>query len=303
MIPSRPMPQEDAHLDSRMPAGVAPQPFPISGRIHIPTPPWRPARCGFSGALAVLLMGLAIGGWLGGCAHAPSPGAAPLYDSPETRTLTHSLEAWNNGLQTFKITGRVSLRQAGRRIENERLVAVGMRPASMRLVIQTIAGLPAVSLACDAQWFYLLLHQEGEYHKKRLASGSLKPLLGIDIHCRDLFALLAGRVPLGAYASARQLSATPEGQWGLEMRNPGLDLVERVYGEAASGAPLLFERLTDDGSLCFRVRFGPMVSTGGYQRPERLEISTESSSVMLDIRHMTTDEPLPDGVFRISAPT
>jgi hypothetical protein len=274
-----------------------------AGGIVSPNSRWWPPRHEFSRAVILGLMCLAASGWLGACAHAPSPTTPARFDSLETRALAQALETRNDGLQTFKISGRLSLQQANRHIENERMVVAGMRPGHMRLVVQSITGLPAVSLACDAQWFYLLLHQEGDYHKKRLASGSLKQLLGIDIHCQDLFALLAGRVPLGAYASARKMDAMHGGEWGLEMRTPQLDLVERVYGEAASGNPLRFERLRSDGSLCFRVRFGPMVPEGGYQRPQRLEISTETSSMVLDIRHMITDEPLPEEVFRISAPS
>lgn len=246
-------------------------------------------------------MGLLAGIMITGCAHAPPP-RPPAFDRPETRAQLELLEGHNAGLRTFRMTGRVSLQQAHGRIDGERFVAAGMAPGCLRLVVQSVTGMPAATLACDEAWYYLLLHAEGEFHKKPLGSGGLKRLLGIDIGCPELFALLVGRVPLKPYGAARRLEAGPGEPWGLELQTVAGRGVQRLFGDAATGSPVRYERLDGDGDLELLVRFGPMLPLGDYRRPAYVEIGSSAATARIEIRQMSADDPLPPDVFRIEAP-
>lgn len=216
-----------------------------------------------------LRWGLAL--WL-----ASSWGCATLlgirdYDRPETRTLVEAL-ANRPAPSAFKGIGTLRVFTDGRR-QTFRLAWVAVRPGKLRIELLAPGG-PAVKFATDGEWIYLLSPADGKRHVGRDHHPDFGDLLPVPVTVRDLVALMAGRVPLGAFDRAE--SAPADDGIHLTAGRRGRTVSE-AWLSAEDSRLLRLERFGSSGELIYRCEPGHYTVVDGHRIPFSLRFTADDA--------------------------
>ena len=112
--------------------------------------------------------------------------------------LISNVKNKNNGIDTFKGLGKITLNDRGK-IRTARLAWAGSKPDKLRIEVLDVAGRPSISVACDGKWLYYQSHTDSRAFKKHVSDSAFQRVLLIDILPADLVALLSGGVPVAHY--------------------------------------------------------------------------------------------------------
>ena len=145
-----------------------------------------------------------------GCSlrHSKKDTAEPVIEATlsEADKLIAQIEQKNANITTFKGIGRIKFRNKGK-LQISRSLWAGIKPHKFRIEILNPARQPAVSIASDGKWLYLLSHSKGQLYKERTAkskteSADLSKFISTPVTIDDIIILLSGGVPLRPYHKA-----------------------------------------------------------------------------------------------------
>ncbi len=205
---------------------------------------------------------------VGPCIDPHSPGR-----SCEIQELLSVLEKRNSALRAFKAVGRLTLWQKGAIETRQRAAWIGAAPGNLRMVILA-SGRPVVKLASNGKWLYYHdLHRSPSVFKKiRVTNGRLKRLVPVPIRADDLLSLLAGRIPVHSYHSARLIRRSANGDDVLVLRK-WWRTCERIYFAKDTTIPRRVEVFDLGGSLLYRAHLDRIQGIDGFDIPMDLTIS------------------------------
>jgi len=184
----------------------------------------------------VMLMIITV--WIGpGCSlrHAKKDTAKPVVGETlsEADKLIAQIEQKNVDITTFKGVGQIKFRSKGK-LQISRSLWAGIKPHKFRIEILNPARQPAVSIASDGNWLYLLSHSEGRLYKERVAnskteSADLSKFISAPVTIDDIIILLSGGVPLRPYHKAF-LKPDPSGKgYVIVLKKRWRGVIEKIY--------------------------------------------------------------------------
>lgn len=238
---------------------------------------------------------------LAGCAGFGSAPPAPQYDSRDTQDLLTALYDANEGLESAKWLGKVSMTVDGTRRTFDRAAWAGAAPGRVRFDARTPFGLPVLTLACDEAYVTAVTHGNGQFYRKRVGSNSMGRILPVDISCQDFYRLLTGRPPLIDYHSARLENAS-EGMQSILLQRRFKGTVAKLSVNAASGAFEGFELLDIHGNRRYRARLTERRAVEGFLLPYRLHLENARGQLELEITRLDTNRPVDASLFQITPP-
>jgi hypothetical protein len=245
--------------------------------------------------MAFMVLGLA------GCAGFGSMPSAPQYDSRATQDLLSALYDANQGLDSAKWLGKVSMTVDGTRRTFDRAVWAGAAPGRVRFDARTPFGLPILTLACDESYVSAFSHGDGQYYRRRVGANSMGRFLPVDISCQDFYRLLTGRPPVIDYHAA-QLERASEGLQTILLKRRFKGTVAKLSVNAANGAFAGFELLDTHGNRRYRARLMERRAVDGFLLPHRLHLENERGQLELDIARLYTNRPVEASLFQITPP-
>ena len=211
-----------------------------------------------------------------GSLSAPKPHIGIPAEPSELQALLSAVKNRNSTLEHFKGIGKIKLRQNGKTLIDERIAWVGSKPAKLSLAV-LVSGFPAIKLASDGQWLYYYEagREKSIYKKMRADDPSLKRLISIPIKASEIVTLMAGRIPLRDYHSARLMMLPKGNGYVLELENRWWGVLEKLYLDDAKTRIRQIELFSRLGSLEYRVNFEKMKTIEGYQIPFLMHISND----------------------------
>jgi hypothetical protein len=172
----------------------------------------------------------------------------------------------------------------------------------VRLAVRALTGIPLLTVAADGQRMSVLEHRENRYLRKRQGDGTLSDLTGVPIRLDELTALLAGRLPGGAYSRVGAGESPDEmvlaqSRWG--------GTAYRVNAGPGSDGPLTAISRTDRyGAAVWRGDLFDYQAVEPYRLPTRLALKAANGAVLnLRIARFVVDEPVDDDLFVLDPPT
>jgi hypothetical protein len=241
---------------------------------------------------------LAIG--LGGCAGlGASP--QPQYDSHTTQDLLRTLHNTNADLLSGKWFGKVSMTVDGTRRTFNRAAWAGAEPGRVRFDARTPFGLPILSLACNESHVTAMMHGQKQYYRKRIGANSLGAVLPVDISCRDLYRLMAGRPPLIDYHSARLENST-EGEQMVRLERRFKGTVAKLFVDPSGEVLTGVERLDINGHRLYRAQLKNRRTVEGFSLPYHLQFENAQGRLDLEILRLDPNSPVTASLFQIPPP-
>ena len=181
------------------------------------------------------------------------------------------LKQINAGLTRFKCVGQMKLAGPNRPPQSFRAAMAGMLPDRLRIDMLAPFGGVAGTVASDGNNLFLVMHPTGEYHKRRLGSGSLRRMIQIDVSVGDLLDLMVGRIPIDTDLSARLIAADGDSPPQLVFLDHRGRIRQRIQLDARM-RPVHSEWLDSRQQTAYSLTVGGRQVVGGFTLPERIEI-------------------------------
>jgi hypothetical protein len=233
----------------------------------------------------------------------PSP-EAELGKISDAKILLARLENENERLKSFKGIGKIRVYHYGKIQIDQRVAWLGAEPDNLSIAV-LISGYPAIKIASDGKWFYYLEARGDQTVFKKIpaTNASLKRIISIAIPSSDVFALLAGRVPIRAYHSAYLTNDESGGGYVLILKKRWWGVIEKIYCDENKFHVRQIEMFNRSGALIYRAIFEEMQNVQGYQVPLRLRISNEDgAAVELNIDRYWVDVNVSPSMFVLTPP-
>ncbi len=238
---------------------------------------------------------------LAGCAGFGSGSPVPQYDSRDTQDLLAALYDANQGLDSAKWLGKVSMTADGTRRTFDRAAWAGAEPGRVRFDARTPFGLPIMTLACNESYVTAFSHGSRQYYRRRTGSNSIGRLLPVDISCQDFYRLLTGRPPIIDYHTAR-LEKTVQGGHTIVLKRRFKGTVARLTVDAANGTLTGFELLDVHGNRLYWAHLAKRRSVEGFTLPYELHLENERGRLELEIARLYPNKPVNASLFQIPPP-
>jgi len=274
---------------------MKPRPFPLSHNLP------RIIRCRLSLLIAAVILLVYFTGCSGLSRPKPPPDAAARA---EARAVLASLGSHNAGLDNFKGTGKIMVRQQGRLKFKEKVYWVGSGTSKISIVL-LIGGYPAVKMASDGKWFYYYEVGEKEpiYKKIAASDASLKRIISIPIQTDDVLSLIAGRVPIRPYHRAILEPQEAKPGYVLVLEKRWWGDTEKIYLDQTKTQAQQVEFYNRSGSLIYRARFDEMQTINGYRVPARLSITNGTDADFeLEVHAYWTNVAVRPSMFVLQPP-
>lgn len=264
-------------------------------KTHKKTSPERILRYG----ILLLLLIMAVGSILTGCAGRKIPPSGSEYLSPEAALRT--LAASDPGGGTITVTARMEINSRG---ERHLLKAALMmkRPTHLRLESIPLFGPPDFFLSIDAGEIRVFLPEKETFYADRATERNLSRFFPLALTASEIVSLLMGRLP-----ETEETVSSWRGEW-----EDGLYRVDQ-YGTRGKILSLwidpagdLLRRIrtfTEEGNTAYSAEFTEHARTGEGFLPQWLTITREGVSLAVrytDIRMDNDSEsfalPVPEGI-------
>jgi len=130
------------------------------------------------------------------------PSACTRFSPPDIQRdmaaeqLVAGLRLTNADLTRFKCVGKIILSGPKQPAQNFRAALAGQLTDRLRIDMFAPFGGSAGTVSSDGKHLFLVMHPSREYYKRRFGSGSLEPVIQINVTVGDLLELLVGRIPM-----------------------------------------------------------------------------------------------------------
>ena len=198
--------------------------------------------------------------------------------------MVAELKLTNADLTRFKCVGKVTLSGPTQPSQSFRAAIAGQLSDRLRIDMLATFGGSTGTISSDGKHLFLVIHPSREYYKRRFGSGSLKPMMQINVTVGELLELLVGRIPMDVELSARLVPDENDpphqlvlvDRWGRTRQRVTID--ESMHPEAS-------EWFDVDEEPIFSLTFTGAQTIDGYVLPKRIDLSDASGnrvSVTLD---------------------
>ena len=222
------------------------------------------------------------------------------FDLKESESLMQALKGENSDLKTFKGTGKIKLYKNGS-MQSARVVWAGTNHGKLRMEVLSITGQPAISIASDGKWLYLILHAENRYYKKKNSDAGLKKIISIPVKLDDMLLFLSGRVPIYRH-SIIMVDKKEDSSVVIVLKKKWRGLVEKIYMYQNKTDGYKVELFNGTGNFLYRVRMENMKKIGNYLIPEKIEISNDDALFQLVIDKSWVDCHILSSIFVLNPP-
>ena len=146
----------------------------------------------------------------------------------EANKLLAQIEQKNAGVTSFKGVGRIKFRNQGK-LQISRGLWAGIKPHQFRIEILNPARQPAVSIASDGKWLYLLSHRSGKFHKEEAEDADLEKFISAPITINDIVTFLSGGVPLHPFHEAFLKPDSSGNGYVIVLKKRWRGVIEKIY--------------------------------------------------------------------------
>ncbi len=206
----------------------------------------------------------------------------------------------NSDLKTFKGTGKIKLYKDGS-MQSARVAWAGTNHGKLRMEVLSITGQPAISIATDGKWLYLILHAENRYYKKKNSDAGLKKIISIPVKLDDLLFFLSGRVPIYKH-SIIKVDKNKDTGFVIVLKKKWRGIVEKIYMDSNKTDVYKVELFNGTGNFLYRVHLENMKKIGNYLIPEKIEISNDDAVFQLVIDKSWVDCHVSSSIFVLNPP-
>ncbi|MDX2452009.1 hypothetical protein [Desulfosarcina sp.] len=130
------------------------------------------------------------------------PSACTRFSPPDIQRdmaaeqMVAGLRLTNADLTRFKCVGKIILSGPNQPAQTFRAALAGQLTDRLRIDMFAPFGGSAGTVSSDGKHLFLVMHPSREYYKRRFGSGSLEPVIKINVTVGDLLELLVGRIPM-----------------------------------------------------------------------------------------------------------
>ena len=257
-------------------------------------------------------------------------GPGDLMTLPDSKAgeIVSYLKKQNLHLKTFKGMGRITFWKNEKKDLTARVVWAGSVPDKFRIALRSLAGQPAISVASDGRWIYLVNHTRGKFYKQHSEDCTMKRFFSIPVTSDDIVSLLTGRVSVdnydsavvlrnglfsssmsgrpsscGAMVSNQEKPCEPEHGYILVLKKGWGNTCQKIYLDAGRKQVRKVEFYSLTGNLKYRAEFKTMQDIEGYRVPSRLVLTTdEGSGFQLDVDRYWADVSVSPSLFVLTPP-
>jgi len=221
----------------------------------------------------------------------------------DPETIVDRLERINQDLSSLKGIGRIKIWKFNK-LQSTRMAWAGYRPEKLRLEILGITGRPLSSVAFDGKRLYLSLHAENQFYQRQTRHADLRRFISIPISIPDTLAILSGRVPLLANASASLEMPPLQDHCILTLKkNWFKKRTAKIYLGADLRTVRQYELYGAEDKLRYRVEYLQRKQYGAYQLPVALQISDDQHTrIQIEADRIWPDADVPSEMFVLKPP-
>jgi hypothetical protein len=254
----------------------------------------------FRHGIFLLLLIMALGSTLTGCAGRRVPLSGSEYLSPEAAIRALALS--DPGGRTITAIARMEIKSNS---ERHLLKAALMmrRPAQLRLESIPLFGPPDFFLSIDAGEIRVFLPGKEAFYVDQATERNLSRFLPLALPATEMIALLMGRLP-----ETKEMVSSSRGEWEEDgmyrvdhYRSGGIIL--SLWIDPAGDLLRRIRTFTEGGNIVFTAEFAEHTRTGEGFLPQRLTITRDAMSLVVrytDIRLDNEGEsftlPVPEGI-------
>ncbi|MBA4421989.1 MAG: hypothetical protein C0390_02665 [Syntrophus sp. (in: bacteria)] len=257
------------------------------------------AKRGFRHGILLLLLIMALGSLLTGCAGRRVPLSESEYFSPEA--ALKALASSDPGGRTITVTARMEINSRG---ERHLLKAALMirRPAHLRLESIPLFGPPDFFLSIDAGEIRVFLPGKEAFYADRATEGNLSRFFPLALPASEIVSLLMGRLPETEETVSSWRGEWEDGMYRVDQYRDGRE-IRSVWIDPAGNLLRRIRTFTKGGSIAYSADFAEHARTGEGFLPQRLTIAKEGMSLAVrytDVRLDNDGEsfalPVPEGI-------
>jgi len=227
---------------------------------------------------------------------------ASASEQEETRRLIGSIRQKNADLQTVKGIGNIRLWDKNESISS-RMAWIGDTQNKLRIEMLSVYGQPTSSITSDGTWFYFYSHLEDRYLKKRLNDNVLESFFSLPLSFNTIEKLFVGRIPLGAYQSARLIENPANDGYILLILLKTAGRVEKIHLNRDKTHISTIEQYEPDGSLVYRIMFANDRNIQSYTFPFNISVlDDKGAGIQIDIDRCWVNMPVDPSVFVLPRP-
>ena len=222
---------------------------------------------------------------------------APLRIDPDAERRLAALAAVNEGLKTFKGLGTLRLMRSGNP-QSARAAWIAQTPDRLRLELLGPAGAPLASVAAAGDRIDIYLHKQGNGVLRRSAGRGLERLTGIPMEAAEAVSMLAGRVFLIDFRSARL-----DGE-ALVLEDGAGRALQKIHPARPGFSGLVMERFDKEGELQYRVHLEAPRALDGFTVPGTVRVTTGGGEALrLTMDRFWGNPDVDPDVFSLGAKT
>lgn len=257
------------------------------------------AKRAFRYGIILLLLIMASGSFLGGCAGRRVPVSGSEYPSPEA--AIRALAPSDPGSRIITVTARMEINSRG---ERHLLKAALMmrRPAHLRLESIPPFGPPDFFLSIDAGEIRVFLPGKETFYADQATEKNLSRFFPLALPASEIVSLLMGRLPETAETVSFWRGEWEDGMYRVDQYRAG-GKIRSLWIDPAGDLLRRIRTFTEGGDIVYSAEFTEHVRLGEGFLPQRLTITREAVSLMVrytDVRLDNDSEPfalpVPEGI-------
>lgn len=249
--------------------------------------------------ILLLLLPMAVGSILTGCAGRRVPLSGSEYLTPEA--ALSALAPSDPGDRTITVTARMEINNRG---ERHLLKAALMmkRPGRLRLESIPLFGPPDFFLSIDAGEIRVFLPGKETYYADRATEENLSRFFPLALPAAEIVSLLMGRLPEREDTVTSWRGEWEDGMYRIDQYRAG-EKIRSLWIDPAGDLLRRIRTFTEEGDIAYSADFADHARTEKGFLPQRLTIAKRGVSLAVrytDIRLDNDREsfalPVPEGI-------
>ncbi|WP_041273229.1 DUF4292 domain-containing protein [Desulforapulum autotrophicum] len=220
-------------------------------------------------------------------------------EDPRAARLAQEVRTLNQGLETVKGTGIIILVNGSTR-QRFKIAWAALVPDKIRLTILE-TGIPVETIVADGEKVTFISHTgRHQRHTVKAPNPSLKSMVDLPIHIREIISLLSGKLPLEPFDQERLSTTIKPFAAKLLLSRKWRGIIGRVQFDT-NDQVVEYEVVGRDGNLVYQVNRSEFKSFGSYLVPGTTLVKDPSGRTMtLQINNFYPDLPVKASVFALT---
>lgn len=253
-------------------------------------------------AIGCVLLAATLALGLTSCVHLPGGPTAGLL--PVAQEVRARLLARQQAVSSLVLSGEVEMVAPQGTLNGDHLI-MGLAPESIRAEVMGPFGQPLLRVITDGQKLAVLSYRENRAYVGRASRDNLARFLGLALSSREIYALLAGSVPLlPSTARAEVLPSDSEkGKALLRLVEEGGQVAEGVVFDATDYAVQRAWLESRNHGPNLNLSFGRFQEALGSRYPGQIKATDGQGRSLLLISHeMKLNQKVDASLFQVSVP-